>query len=132
MDLDPEEGLTEDKTDLGLPGRGFSIKGTQTFGKQERKRILSRASRMTGETRAESLLLAECLLLGSQAQVFLTDSPVWTMGIKYQKRGAGGYFFVTCLQHGKCIRKLLAKTRKKNSINHQRVCGEEPCGVHGF
>lgn len=74
MDLDPEEGLTEDKTDLGLPGQGFSIKGTQTFDKQERKRILSRASRMTGETRAESLLLAECLLLGSQAQVFLTDS----------------------------------------------------------
>lgn len=75
MDLDPEEGLTEDKTDLGLPGRGFSTKGTQTFGKQERKRILSRASWMTGETRAESLLLAECLFLGSQAQVFLTDSP---------------------------------------------------------
>lgn len=54
---------------------------------------------------------------------------LWGQSIR---KGEQGVFFVTCLQHGKCIRKLLAKTRKKNSLNHQRACGEEPCGVHGF
>lgn len=49
-----------------------------------------------------------------------------------KKGGVGSIFFVTCLQHGKCISKLLAKTRKKNSLNYQRAYGEEPCDVHGF
>lgn len=54
-------------------------------------------------------------------------------GDKVLKRGEWGvFFFVTCLQHGKCISKLLAKTRKKNSLNYQRAYGEEPCDVHGF
>lgn len=53
-------------------------------------------------------------------------------GGKVSEKGGGGVFFVTCLQHGKCIGKLLAKTRKKNSLNHQRACGEELCGAHGF
>lgn len=49
-----------------------------------------------------------------------------------KKGGVGSIFFVTCLQHGKCVSKLLAKTRKKNSLNYQRAYGEEPCDVHGF